>query len=140
VNTPFEGWPVYQQTALEAYESVLAHAGATLPRRDAVDRRIVESVRTGKVSRGNGIINDPREVGGYPDYSFSPEEAPIDSDRDGMPDDWEKSHGLNAEQAADGNLDSDGDGYTNVEEYLNGTNPREKIDYTNLGNNVDTIS
>ena len=37
-------------------------------------------------------------------------------------------------------LDADGDGYTNVEEYLNSTNPRQKIDYTNLGNNVDTIS
>ena len=37
-------------------------------------------------------------------------------------------------------LDADGDGYTNVEEYLNGTGPRQKIDYTNLGNNIDTIS
>ena len=39
-----------------------------------------------------------------------------------------------------GAADPDGDGYTNVEEYLNGTNPRERIDYTNLGNNIDTIS
>ena len=57
-----------------------------------------------------------------------------------MPDAWEKEHGLNPAQASDNRLDADGDGYTNVEEYLNGTNPREKIDYRNLGNNVDTIS
>ena len=64
VNTPFEGWPVNQETAAQAYESVLAHAGAFLPRRDAVDRRVVESVRSGQFTSGNGIINDPKEVGG----------------------------------------------------------------------------
>ena len=119
---------------------MLAKAGATRPRRDAVDARVAEMVRTGKVSGGNGIINDPQEVGGYPDYSFSPGDVPADGDHDGMPDAWEKEYRLNPADAMDGNLDSDLDGYTNVEEYLNGTNPREKIDYRNLGNNVDTIS
>jgi pectate lyase len=140
VNTPFEGWPVNQETALEAFNAVLAKAGATLPKRDTVDARVTDMVRTGKVTTQNGIVNDPREVGGYPNYSFSPDGVPADSDHDGMPDDWETKHRFNAEQAADGSLDSDGDGYTNVEEYLNGTNPRERVDYTNLGNNVDTIS
>jgi hypothetical protein len=140
VNTPFEGWPVNQQTALDAFDSVLAKAGATLPRRDAVDRRVTQIVRTGKGMIGNGIVNDPKEVGGYPDYAFAPADVPADTDHDGMPDAWEKKHELNPEEASDGRLDSDGDGYTNVEEYLNGTHPREKIDYTNLGNNVDTIS
>ena len=41
---------------------------------------------------------------------------------------------------SDGSSDSDQDGCTNVEEYLNGTNRRERIDYRNLGNNIDTIS
>jgi hypothetical protein len=57
-----------------------------------------------------------------------------------MPDDWETKYGLDADSAADGSQDTDDDGYTNVEEYLNGTNPKEKIDYTNFDNNVDTIS
>jgi pectate lyase len=140
VNTPFEGWPVRQQTAEEAFPTVLAKAGATRPRRDAVDIRVTEMVRTGKVSGGNGTINDPQEVGGYPDYSFSPDEVSADNDRDGMPDAWEDKHKLNPADAADGSLDSDLDGYTNVEEYLNGTNPRERIDYRNLGNNTDTRS
>jgi hypothetical protein len=40
-----------------------------------------------------------------------------------MPDGWESRHGLNANDAADGARDTDADGYTNVEEYLNGTDP-----------------
>ncbi len=140
VNTPFEAWPVNQQPALEAFDAVLAKAGATLPRRDPVDRRVTEMVRTGKGMVGNGIVNDPKEVGGYPDYAFVPAEVPADGDQDGMPDEWEKRYELNPAEASDSSLDPDGDGYTNVEECLNGTHPREKVDYTNLGNNVDTIS
>lgn len=140
VNSPFEGWPVNQQTALQAFEEVLAKAGATLPRRDAVDVRVVEMVRTGKVTFGNGIISDPEQVGGYPVYTFSPEQVPADADADGMPDAWETKYGLNPNNPSDASVDSDGDGYPNIEEYLNGTNPQEKIDYFNLDNNVDTIS
>lgn len=57
-----------------------------------------------------------------------------------MPDAWESSHGLDPKARADGTADGDGDGYTNVEEFLNGTALREFIDYRNLGNNVDTVS
>lgn len=140
VYTPFEGWPVNQQTALQAFEEVLDKAGATLPRRDPVDERVTKMVRTGEVTSGNGILRNPDEVGGYPDYAFSPDDVPVDSDEDGMPDAWEQEYELDATSAADGSIDSDGDGYTNIEEYLNGTDPREKVDYTNLGNNIDTIS
>lgn len=140
VNTAFEGWPVNQQPAEAAYASVLASAGATLPRRDAVDARVVGVVRTGKTHNADGIIRDPNEVGGYPSYTFDPATVPADSDADGMPDKWENTHQFNADDPSDGAADSDGDGYTNVEEFLNGTNPREAIDYRNLGNNIDTIS
>ncbi len=137
VNTAFEGWPVNQETASEAFASVLAKAGATLPRRDAVDRRVTESVRTGRLTTERGIVDDPEEVGGYPEYTFAPEEVPRDGDHDGMPDTWEKARGLNPDDATDSAADPDRDGYTNVEEHLNGTDPREFVDYTNLGNNVD---
>ena len=140
VYSPFEGWPVNQQTALQALHEVLAKSGATLPRRDAVDKRIIEIVRTGKVTYGKGIISDPNQVGGYPEYTFSPDEMSADKDMDGMPDVWEQSHGLDPNSASDSSRDTDGDGYTNIEEYLNGTDPRKKMDYTNLDNNVDTIS
>ena len=141
VNTPFEGWPVSpHETAESAFESVLAKAGATLPKRDAVDTRIIEMVRTGKPLTETGIIKDISEVGGYPSLTFDPDKVPVDSDSDGMPDEWEIKYKLNNKNPADGALDSDSDGYTNVEEYLNGTNPNEKINYRNLGNNNDTVS
>lgn len=141
VNTPFVGWPVApHHTAEEAFEAVLAKAGATLPKRDAVDTRVVEMVRTGKPTTETGIIKEIAEVGGYPELTYDPAQVPVDSDGDGMPDEWETKHGLDPNDPTDGAKDSDGDGYTNVEEYLNGTNPKEKIDYRNLGNNVDTIS
>lgn len=135
VNTPFEAWPVKQQTAFDAYETVLKQAGATLPKRDAVDQRVTEMVRTGKTLTKDGIVTDPKEVGGFPEYKFSPDQVPADTDEDGMPDEWEKTHSI-----TDGAADADGDGYTNVEEFLNSTDPHEKVDYTNLGNNIDTIS
>jgi pectate lyase len=140
VNTPFEAWPIHQQTALAAYDAVLAQAGATLPRRDAVDRRVIEIVRSGKPTVRDGIINDPKEVSGYPNYTFSPDDVPADADSDAMPDAWETAHGLASNDPSDGAGDADRDGYTNVEEFLNGTNPREFIDYTKLANNVDAIS
>jgi pectate lyase len=138
VNTPFEAWPIHQQTATEAYAAVLARAGATLPRRDAIDKRVIEMVRTGNVSVGNGIINDPKEVGGYPTYAYLPDDVAADRDSDGMPDNWESSQQLSPSDQNDGRADTDADGYTNVEEFLNGTNPREYIDYQNLKNNVDS--
>jgi len=140
VNTPFEGWPVNQESAAQAFESVLTKAGATLPKRDAVDARITETVRTGKVLASNGIVSDPKEVGGYPSYSYDPAAVPADTDGDCMPDDWEKTNGFNSIDPGDGALDPDKDGYTNIEEFLNGTNPRVHKDYRNLANNVDTIS
>ena len=63
------------------------------------------------------IIDSQTEVGGWPDLQSAP--APRDSDGDGMPDGWEREHGLHPEDAADGPQDRDADGYTNVEDYLN---------------------
>lgn len=140
VLTPFEAWPVAQQSATEAYDQVLAKAGATLPKRDAVDLRVIDTVRTGKGVTENGIVNDPKEVGGYPTYAFKPEDVLADTDGDGMPDAWESDHGLDPKTSSDGVADSDKDGYTNVEEFLNGTDPQQAIDYRNLWNNTDTIS
>src|SRR5690606_29456999 len=62
VNTPFEAWPIKQQTALEAFETVLALAGATLPKRDSVDVRVTEMVRTGKTTTKDGIVDSIDQV------------------------------------------------------------------------------
>ncbi len=132
---PFPVWPVPTQSAGEAYSLVLRNAGATRPRRDPLDTRIVREVETGTATFGKGIIDTPKQVGGWPELKSVA--APPDSDGDGMPDAWEKTHTLNPNDAADGALDSDKDGYTNVEEFLNGTNPRKHSDYHNLANNPD---
>jgi hypothetical protein len=113
--------PITQQLAEQAYELVLDSAGATMPKRDPVDTRIINMVRTGKPTFGNGIIDTPSDVGGWPEYKSTP--APTDSDHDGMPDAWEKRFGLKWNDPSDGPKDEDNDGYTNVEEWLNGTDP-----------------
>lgn len=119
LNEPWEAMPIDQQSSEEAYEAVLAHAGCSLPNRDSIDARVIEEVRTGYAKFGNnGIITTPEDVGGWPKLASEP--PPADADEDGMPDEWEKTHGLNPNDAADGTKDRDGDGYTNVEEYING--------------------
>lgn len=108
--------PVTTAPAATAFEQVLAGAGADLPARDAVDRRIIEEIKTG----AGRIIDDETSVGGWPELRSAP--APSDSDNDGMPDVWELRHGLD-HAAPDNNADPDGDGYTNLEECLNRTDP-----------------
>jgi hypothetical protein len=100
-------------TAQQAYEVVLQTVGASLPQRDSVDIRIVDEVR----QRRGSIIDSQQQVGGWP--ALKSKAAPVDSDQDGMPDTWERRHGLNPRDASDGTADKDHDGYTNLEEYLN---------------------
>lgn len=163
-NAPFPHAPLPIQSAAEAYETVLANVGATLPRRDAVDERIIKNVRTGKVNvtvpadiesqLGGvgysketiskiielipvGIITHPSQVGGYPEYKGTPYK---DSDGDGMPDEWEKKYGLNPNDPSDAAGDLNGDGYTNIEDFINGLNPNaERLDWTDLKHNVDRL-
>lgn len=111
---------ITEHTAEEAWRLVLDHAGATRPHRDAVDARVVADVKAGR----SRIVDHPNQVGGWSDIPMSA--APSDSDHDGMPDIWEAEHGFNPGDASDGTSDADGDGYTNVEEYLNRTHPRRK--------------
>src|SRR6185436_11318474 len=100
------------QSVADAAELVLSRAGASL-HRDAVDQRVIDNVRH---HRGK-LINSQAEVGGWP--TLHTQFAPLDTDQDGMPDAWEKAHGLNPTDPADPNGDRDHDGYTNLEEYLN---------------------
>jgi hypothetical protein len=135
---PFAATAITQHGAEAAYELVLAHAGASLPRRDPVDIRVIASVRTGKPTFRNGIIDTPADVGGWPVYKPGAG-SDVDSDGDGMPDWWEKKYGLDPNDPSDASKDKDGDGYTNLEEYLNGTDPTKHVDYTRPENNRNVL-
>lgn len=146
-------------SAQDAYQFVLENVGANIPKRDIVDQRVIEQVKTGRVyydkaaddmefyqfkyrrlpkdSYKQGIITDIRQVGGYPAYTGTPY---VDTDKDGMPDVWEKKYKLNPNDPSDAVLDCNGDGYTNIEKYIHGINPNKKTDWSNLKNNHDTLA
>ncbi|MFC1653140.1 polysaccharide lyase family 1 protein [Planctomycetota bacterium] len=117
LNEPWPAMEINQQTAEEAFQSVLDHAGCSLPIRDKVDVDIIDDVRHGTAKYGNkGIIDSPSDVGGWPTLNSTT--APADSDHDGMPDAWETKNGLDLNNADDRNKVAD-DGYTMLETYLN---------------------
>lgn len=112
VAEPFESRVVGRLQGEDLVKAVLARAGATLPHRDAVDQRVVDTVK----QKQGRMINSPSDVGGYPKMASG--EPPIDSDHDGMPDEWENKMGLNPRDPADAAHDRHSDGYTNIEKYL----------------------
>jgi hypothetical protein len=122
VTVPFNIAPLNTQTAPDAYNAVLTGAGATLPKRDTLDERIVNDVR----NRTGRLID---VQGGYPAGTpFSTSQTawptlnslppPADTDHDGMPDTWETTNGLNPNNAADRSIIAP-NGYTMLENYLN---------------------
>ncbi|HPN35604.1 MAG TPA: FlgD immunoglobulin-like domain containing protein [bacterium] len=146
--TPFPFVPIAQHSAEEAYAKVLQYAGAILPKRDAVDARIIREVISGAASfegsgydPGNakitGIIDSQSQVGGWPDLVSLP--APTDGDHDGMPDFWENANGLNPTDPEDRNL-LNPDGYTQLEVYLNSlTAAATKVVYSSPAPPADFI-
>lgn len=112
---------VTTQTALNAYQAVKDYAGASY-RRDSHDAYIVDDVSRGIASHTapgttTGFIDNQTQAGGWPELNS--EAAPLDTDGDGMPDEWERAHGLNPNDATDRNkynLDSHRY-YTNLEVY-----------------------
>jgi hypothetical protein len=142
VRVDHELYPSYvtTQSARGAFTNVLANVGANFPKQDVVDLHIIKDVRDGTAeytgTRGPtygdrpspnfaGIIDtqsDDKSAEGSPDFpwpDYKTYDVPVDSDHDGIPDDWEKAHGLNPNDPSDANKDSNGDGYTNLEKYLN---------------------
>ncbi|MET9970930.1 hypothetical protein ABZZ80_34735 [Streptomyces sp. NPDC006356] len=110
-DKPFAFPPITVETAQQAYTTVLSEAGASLSR-DAVDARLVNDV----THQTGAIISDPQSVGGF--GTLRGGTPPTDTDRDGMPDTWERARGLDPGDASDGD-DTDASGYTHIESYLN---------------------
>ncbi|WP_018885212.1 Ig-like domain-containing protein [Paenibacillus massiliensis] len=101
------------ESATQAYERVLDEAGATYPARDSMDARVIQEVR----ERGGRLSNSQDEAGGFPAL---PEvtSSLVDSDGDGIPDDWELANALDPKDASDSQQIGP-EGYTYLEMYLN---------------------
>lgn len=120
---------VTTHSAAEAYEKVLAYVGASLYR-DEIDARYMEEAKTGtatykgSITKSPGIIDKVADVKGYTEENFGTGSRPadFDTDKDGIPDEWEKANGLNPNDASDAlltySLDKKGY-YTNIEVYAN---------------------
>lgn len=111
-DKPFETGFIKEIDAKSSYFQVLNNGGASLPKRDAVDSRIVNDVK----NRKGKIIKSQEDIGGWPELKSTP--APIDTDQDGMPDVWENKNGLNPKDALDRNKMA-ANGYTMLETYIN---------------------
>lgn len=109
------------------------------PTKSMGDDGLFKHRRLSKDSYKLGIITDPRQMGGYPEYNKK-WKAWKDSDGDGMPDAWEKKYGLNPKDPSDAVQDCNGDGYTNIEKYINGIDPTQKVDWKDMKNNHDTLA
>ncbi|MDM5327589.1 Ig-like domain-containing protein [Neobacillus sp. CF12] len=103
-------------SAEEAYNEVLAKAGATYPKRDALDARIINEV---KYNQGR-FVNRHEEVGGLPYTAVITRSEDFDKDEDGIADEWELNNGLDPNNADDSTtLAVDQSGYTYLEHYVN---------------------
>lgn len=126
--SPFFASEAKIQTAKEAYKDVLSDVGMTMPVLDDHDKRVIRETLNGTTTyKGSktglaGIPDRETDVGGYESYPSSTRPAGFDTDGDGMPDWFESAIGTNPSSAgtnfAEANADPDGDGWTNLEDYL----------------------
>ncbi|MBU2491674.1 MAG: T9SS type A sorting domain-containing protein [Bacteroidetes bacterium] len=122
VNTPFLTSSVTTESAEDAYKNVLNFGGAILPSRDFNDMRIADDV-----ANGSGImIEYESDLGENPWGEYYSLPYPDDLDEDGMPDFWEDQFGLDKSNAAD-NMTLSSGGYTNIEHYINNTDPTDSL-------------
>lgn len=128
MDEPAPTGQVTTHSAAEAYEKVLAYVGASLYR-DEIDARYMEEAKTGtatykgSITNSPGIIDKVSDVKGYTEANFGTGSRPdgFDTDKDGIPDEWEKANSLNPNDASDAltcSLDKKGY-YTNIEVYAN---------------------
>ena len=128
MDNPAPTGEVTTHSAAEAFSKVLAYGGASLYR-DEIDARYMEEAKTGtakykgSITQSPGIIDKVSDVNGYTEANFGTGTRPadFDTDKDGIPDEWEKANGLNPNDASDAltySLDEKVY-YTNIEVYAN---------------------
>ncbi|WBL24670.1 pectate lyase family protein [Zunongwangia sp. HGR-M22] len=128
VDEPFFPSYVETQPATLAYKIVLSDVGSNLPL-DNHDKRIIQETidstykYKGSISGLAGMIDTEEDAGGWEEYPEETRPADWDTDHDGLPNWWEKAKGLNVNSAkgdfSEANSDSNKDGFTELENYLN---------------------
>jgi hypothetical protein len=156
LQEPYSTMPVTTHKAAELEAVLLPTIGPSKPARDATDTHWIAGLktRTGKAVfwkdhredwesydldsnvRSNFEVLNLADFPGPPRAGADPI---VDTDLDGMPDAWEEANRFDPGNASDGAADADDDGYTNLEEFLYGTRPRERLDYRNPQNNKDAV-
>lgn len=123
LDEPVDAGEVTTHNAEIAYMKVMEYTGASLSR-DSHDERYMRETKngtaeyTGSVTKVKGIIDSQNDVGGWPTLSSAT--APLDSDKDGMPNDWETANGLNPNSNDANKYTIDPyKYYTNLEVYIN---------------------
>jgi len=106
---------VITSSAKKAYKSVLKSVGLNLYR-DAVDARLIKTIKTNNPLYKNGIIDSQNDVGGWP--VIISKKRPTDADNDGIPDNWEKKLDLDV-TIEDSPLRTIDENYANIEVYAN---------------------
>ena len=145
VSSPFFPSNATIHTARNAYKQVLSDVGCNQPLIDDHDTRVIgETLNgtytySGSVSGKPGLPDTTNDVGGWENYGNYTQPAGWDTDNDGMPNWWETIKGLSTSSPAgnftEANADPDGNGYTNLEEYLNW---KAAPNYTvNAGSSID---
>lgn len=156
-----ENYNNYTETALQAKTSVLENVGATLPKRDAIDQRVINEINGGAIVRYSFTTEDGQTTpnkgltSGLIDTQWnlvdktanseatpwdiyqttSSSTAPLDSDKDGIPDEWEIANGLNPNDAADA-VQIPNSQYSNLELYLFSLTGEEvSSSFKNISNN-----
>jgi 3-phytase len=126
---------IREDTPQEAYNKIIADAGPNKQisaisgefktQRDSVDTRIINNLKTRQGKFLNGVDAAAPNIS-WPVLASGP--VAIDTDNDGIADAWEERNFGNLTRGGqvDSSSDFDGDGYTDLEEYLNNTNPKVK--------------
>ena len=150
VDQPFFESYVNTQTAAAAYKDVLSDVGCVSPMVDQHDKRIIDETLkgtyscTGSKSGKPGLPDDQTDVGGYENYPEIHRNGDWDTDGDGLPNWWEEFYQLNINSPendfSDSNRDIDGNGYTQIEEYLQWMNKPHYISGVDKKIDVDLIS
>lgn len=125
VSSRFDNLDDYSfvQAAQDAYQSVLQYAGAS-NLRDNIDKRIIKETQegtftyTGSNGGTNGLIDTQADTESWNEY-LATVSGLQDSDKDGMPDEWEIANHLNPKDSQDGSKYNLSKEYTNLEVYLN---------------------